>query len=452
MIVVKQIKRFFSTMSTKNRIVILNVLGAFAVKGLSLIVTLITTPTYLRFFNNESTLGIWFTILSVITWILNFDLGIGNGLRNHLTEAYTNNDFVESKKLISSAYCSIGALCLFVSLVFCFSFSYINWNRVFNINSDIVSANAMLKTVRIVFIGIMLQMFFKIISSVLYALQKSSINNAMSLVTSIIILISLKVLPPGDNNYNIVLMAYLHGIAVLIPYIISSAIVFSVKKDIRPSIKMISIFHSKKVLSLGGMFFIAQVLYMLIISTNEYLITLFTSSSNVVEYRLYNQLLTLGSTVFALALAPIWSAVTKAIAENDMLWVQRLYKKMLTFSSFAVILQFLMIPFMQFIFDIWLGDNTIVVNYFTASMFAVLGSLIILNSVLSSIANGTGRLKTQLTSFFIGGVVKIPLSWLIVKSLNSWVGIVIATNFSLLIYCISQPIVLQKYFKRSSFQ
>lgn len=61
--------------------------GAFAVKSVSLCLSLFTMPAYIRFFQNQTVLGVWFTIVSVLNWILFFDLGLGNGLRNMLPDA-----------------------------------------------------------------------------------------------------------------------------------------------------------------------------------------------------------------------------------------------------------------------------------------------------------------------------------------------------------------------------
>ena len=44
----------FKGMSENNKIIFKNVLGAFTVKGLALIVSLFTMPAYLRFFHDES--------------------------------------------------------------------------------------------------------------------------------------------------------------------------------------------------------------------------------------------------------------------------------------------------------------------------------------------------------------------------------------------------------------
>ena len=115
----------FKNSSKDDKNIIINVAGAFFIKGLSLIISLLLTPAYIKFFNDEVALGLWFTVNSVLAWILNFDLGIGNGLRNHLTRTYTEGNLEESKKYLSSAYISVGFVCLVVSIIFMFSFKFL---------------------------------------------------------------------------------------------------------------------------------------------------------------------------------------------------------------------------------------------------------------------------------------------------------------------------------------
>ena len=84
-----------------NKNLAANIFGAFAIKGLGMVVSLLTMPYYIDYFGNNTVLGLWFTILTVLNWILSCDIGIGNGLRNYLTEALSQNNRVKARNLIS---------------------------------------------------------------------------------------------------------------------------------------------------------------------------------------------------------------------------------------------------------------------------------------------------------------------------------------------------------------
>ena len=178
----------FRQLSDKDRILFQNILGAFAVKGLSLVVSLFTLPAYMRFFKDQNVLGVWYTVLSVLTWVLNFDLGVGNGLRNKLALALAVNDQERARQVISSAYFMIGGLMLVLTAAGLTLIPLADWNGFFNVEADLISGETLAQVVRYAFIGIALQFFLRLISSILYALQKSAVNDAISLVTSVLLL------------------------------------------------------------------------------------------------------------------------------------------------------------------------------------------------------------------------------------------------------------------------
>ncbi len=426
---------------------------AFAVKGLSLVVSLFTMPAYIRFFNDQMALGLWFTVVSVLNWVLNFDLGIGNGLRNPLTDSLAKKDTENAKKYLSSAYISIGVICAILSVAFYIAFDFINWNKVFNIEAEVVSFDALLLSVRIVFIGIIVQMFIRLISSVLYAIQKSSVNNILQLCTTVVTLLLVLVLPSKSNDENLITMAIVHSVACVLPPFIATVVIFSGKnmRKMAPSVRAFSFKHAKAVLSLGGVFLFVQIAYMLIMNTNEYLITFFKGNSDVVEYKIYNSLFVLGSTAFSLALTPVWSAVTKATAEKNIGWVKSLYKKLLVFGGLFCLGEFLIVAVLQFAVNLWLREEAITVNYLYGIVFAVSGSVMIISNVFVSIANGLGKLKPQLICYSVAAVIKPFMAWGFISLTGSWIGVIIANIISMSIYCVVQPIVFQKYFRKEDF-
>lgn len=442
------------TTSNDNKTIVYNVIGAFIIKGLALFISLALTPTYIKFFNNEYTLGLWFTINSVLSWMLNFDLGIGNGLRNYLTKSYTEHDYDESKRLLSSSYFAIAFVCLFVSVAFCFIAQVVNWNKVFNVSEDIVSNSSMKVALLIVISGIMMQLFFKLINSVLYAIQKSAINNFLSLCTSILMLVGVSIAPSGGNDQNLIVMALIHICSVNIPLIVATIIVFtktSLKNSV-PSVHCFSIKHAKNVLSLGGLFLFVQIEYMVIMSTNELLINTLVNNEAVVQYQLYYKPFSIAGMLFTLALTPIWSAVTKGLTQNNYRWISRLHNRLLGLASICFVGCFAVTPFLQIFMNIWLGNGYITVDYSYTIAFCLLSGSMMLNSVMSSFANGIGELHTQIIFFGIGAILKVPLSSILVDVFHSWIGVVWANVACMGLYCVVQPFVFKRILEKKILQ
>lgn len=441
---IAKLKRNFNK-NENSRIIINNIFGSFVIKGGALIVSLLTLPAYIRYFDNQSVIGVWFTVLSVLSWVLTFDLGIGNGLRNQLVPLLVNKDQLRMKKYISSAYIIIGIVVVVISLLSLIAIQFIDWNIFFNIPSELVPIKSLRITISIIFIGIMLQFFLKLITSILHALQKSALNNLLGLLSSIFILCFVSIAKPDEILSSLVLLAIVYVFAINIPLLLATIVVFSKSlKECRPEVRSFSIEYAKEVIKLGGLFFWVQIMYMVIVTTNEFIITWLVGPDQIVEYLIYNKLFSLVGTLFILALTPIWSAVSKAIAEKNFLWIKNLYKKLILMTVLAIIFQFSLIPFLQYIINIWLGDDAIQVNILYSVIFSVYGSIFIWSGVLSSVANGFGHLKTQSIFFTIGVVLKFPSAWFFIEVFDSWIGAVLANIVALSMYCIVQPIWINK--------
>lgn len=431
---------------SNTRVVITNIINAFVIKGGAMIVSFFTIPAYLNYFNDNQILGFWFTILSVLTWILAFDLGIGNGLRNKLVTLFLSKDDLLIKKYVSSSYFLIASLVITIIIGFGFLKNNFNWNLLFKISNSIIPENTLNNAIYILFIGIMIQFLFRIINSILYAMQKSFMNNLNLLISNIIILLYLLIFDIKNVEEQLYSLTIVYSIAINLPIFITSIWVFTTTlKESRPNLKYFNVKYSNEILKVGVVFFWVQIMYMLLTTTNEFLISLFSNTENVVEFQIYNRIFSLIGTIFSLTLIPIWSIVTKAFAEENYMWIKKTYSIFVFIGMIVMVLEFLMVPFLQVIIDLWLQDKSIDINPYYATLFAIYGSMIVWIGVNNNFANGLGKLKTQSIFFTLGVVIKIPLSWYFVDVLDSWIGVLVAAVLSLSLYCIVQPIWLNKH-------
>lgn len=433
--------------SGNTRIVLRNSAAAFLIKGAGVIISVLSMPAFLRYFEDKAVLGVWYTILGVVTWIDFFDLGIGNGLRNSLVDSFTNNRYERARQQISTAYVLIGAVTVLLMIVGLVAAPLLDWNALLNIQSAVVSPEALELAVRNVIIGVIFHFFLKLISSVIYALQKSALNHALSLIGNVLRLAFVLLAPSADAQSNLLMLSQAYVFLACLPYLTATIVIFATKlRRVRPKLFAFRWDAVREIATVGGVFFLCQILYMLLMNTNDFCITYFTNPANTTEYNIYFKLFSLVGTLAQVALTPVWSAVTKAFLEKSYDWLRQLYQKCLYLLLPIVGGQLLLVSLMQPVVNLWLGAKAIQVRYDFALIFALWGTLFSLQNVLSTFACGLGRLKLQL-GFYAGSVaVKYIFLVLIYQYADDWIFVILSNILVMLPYCIAQHIQLQKFF------
>lgn len=432
-----------------TRSVLSNAILSFGVKGVSLIIALFTTPAYMQYFSDNGVLGIWFTLLAVLSWILSCDMGIGNGLRNKLTITFSGGDDVQTKKLISSAYCLTGLLSFFVIALILILVQFADWNVIFNVEASVLSNQALSTAATITLVAVCLQMVLRLVTSILYAMQKAFVPGLLNLATNTLLLFYVLGANAIGLNGGIEELAFAYLVSVNIPLVVATVLVFcgSLRKY-RPTPKFFDKGCAFGTLKLGSVFLWLQIMALLLNSTGSYLISIFLNSAAVVEYQIYYKIFVIASTLVALGATPIWSATTKAQVENNYEWLNKLYKKLLIIGFIAIVCEFLLCLPLQFIFDFWLGKESIPVNNVTALIFAVYGSVLVLSSIVTCFANGLGELKYQLIFLTFGAVLNILLAFVLSRELNNINAIVLANILAYVPYLVVQAVWMTRHLSK----
>lgn len=443
----KNVKGLLSRVSENTRIVLKNSAAAFLIKGVGVVISVISMPAFFRYFNDKSVLGVWYTILGVVTWIDFFDIGIGNGLRNSLVCSFTNKRRERAQQQISAAYVLMGAVSILLLTAGLIAVPLLNWNTLLNIQEKTVSPTVLMASVRNVFIGVTIHFFLKLISSVIYALQRSALNHMLSLSANLLRLAFVLLAPSKDAEFNLLMLSRAYVFLACLPYLIATIVVFTTKlRRICPKIEHFRWDAVREIAGVGGIFFLCQILYMLLMNTNDFCITYFTDPANTTEYNIYFKLFSMAGTLAQVALTPVWSSVTKAFLEKSCDWLRKLYRKCLFFMLPITIGQMILVCLLQPIVNLWLGSKAIIIRHDFALVFAVWGVLFTIQNTLSTFACGLGRLKLQL-GFYAGSVVikYIFLGW-IYRYTDNWIFVMISNVIIMFPYCIAQHVQLLRTF------
>lgn len=414
-----------------------NILFSFIIKGGSVIVSFFMMPAYINFLFDETILGMWFTAISLLSWILTFDFGIGNGLRNYLVEPLMNGKENEAKKFISSAYISVGIIVLFLSMCSFIFIPLLNWNSIFNISINKISSETLVFMSTMLIVGILIQFWFRLLNSIFYAMQKPALPGLLNLFSNLLMLIFTLFAKTDNIILNVKILSIAYVFTANIPYVFATMIIFSTKlRKMKPSFNSFDKKFASKVVKLGGTFFYLQILTMIMFSSNELFISWLVDPKDVVVFQIYNKLFSIISTFFNLAVTPVWSAVTEAKVIKDYEWIKNLYLKLNKMLLILIPLEIILLIFMPIITQLWLGVDKFEVNYIYAIIFSIYNVLFMKVGIDTNMIAGLGTLKIQSISFSITIVLKVFLSFTLTYIGGDWIYIIIANIISLLPYII----------------
>ena len=80
-----------------------NILASFVAKGWSAVIVLLSVPVTLNCLGEYNN-GVWLTISSIMLWIDQLDIGLGNGMRNKLAAYLAHGEDERARMLVSSTF------------------------------------------------------------------------------------------------------------------------------------------------------------------------------------------------------------------------------------------------------------------------------------------------------------------------------------------------------------
>lgn len=419
-----------------------NIIGVFLIKFASMCISFFSMPLYMKYFSDDSVLGAWYTILSIVNWIYIFDFGMGNSLRNKLVRCIEKKDYNDAKIYIETSYTLVMIIGAILSIIMVVLINTANMNYVLDVSSNTIKPDVFNQAVLILAIGVIMCFCLKTINAVLFSLQKSALTSLSTLVTSVFMLAFISVYKSNNQSASFLTLSLVHSAAIVVPLLITTVATFSTEigRKIRPKRLRFRSGKYRDLLSLGISFFAIQLLSLFVISSNEIMITTFFDSSAVVEYSIYHKVFNMASSMFILAVTPIWSKITQYIVNKKLLSVRKTYRNLLIMGGIAAVINIGLASFLQFGLNIWLGEKSILVNYGYSFIFALYTTAYVFSIMLTTVANGMGKLKPQLVYYSLAALLKIPLIILLSNYYKSWIVVMVSMCIPMIIFDICQHI------------
>lgn len=429
-----------------NKKIIQNIRVGLICKPFSILLNLMIFPLTVNFFSEE-TYGIWITMFSFVSWINLFDIGIGNGLKNKLTQSLVNKDYKKSREYIATTYIFLLVISILIFLIFFFASYWIEWNKIFNIKT--LDSNYIREVVVINIFFICLSFILKTSDSIYFSLHKTSSVAIFQLGTQVVNFLILIIVTRYFKVENkLLVLSLLFGFSNLLVQLLATINIFFKNKKLKFLITDFNKSLINDLLILGGKFFIMQIAGLIIFTTDNIIITQLFGPIEVTPYSITFKIFSLIIMVHGIIMTPLWTAFTQAYHQKNKQWILKIIRQLRILEIFifiGVIIIYFLFPLLM---KYWIKSE-INISSILKIGFGYYVVIYTWNSIQSSALNGFGRVEYSYKISLIEGIINIPLSIYLAKNLNMGIaGVIWGTNITLMISAIANYVILKKILKK----
>lgn len=394
--------------SSRSSLLQKNIFASFVIKGWSALIVLLLVPATLHCLGEYKN-GIWLTISSLLLWIDNMDIGLGNGLRNKIAEYMAHDEFERTRSLISSTFAMLTCIIIPVLLILLLLIALTDPYWIFNASPSKVDHldQVLMATVTLVCTSFI----FKLIGNFYMGMQLPAVSNLLIALGQTLALIGTYIVL-WSGSHSLMLIALVNTVSPLIIYLLAFPYTFLYKyPHLCPSLKLIKLKEAKAVIHMGVQFFIMQISSVVLFMTSNILISNLFSPTMVTPYQITYRYFSILLVIFTVICMPFWNATTDAYQKNDIAWIRNATKKLRLMTVGILICLIVMIALSDIVYAIWIDQQT-VIDLKMSIMMAVYIFILIYSMRYSYFINGIGKLRLQLIFTTAAAVLFIPLAYL----------------------------------------
>lgn len=391
-----------------------NILFSFVIKGWAGIVQILLVPITIHCLGNYIN-GIWMVISSVLIWIDSLDIGLGNGLRNKLSERIALKDSRGAKEYVSTTFFTLLGIIIPAIILILLACTNINLYKLLNVDPRIISNLTAVVCLSVVLVGN--TFIFKFIGNVYLALQLPAVNNALVTLGQTVTLLAVFI-QQLCNIHSLTWVAITYTGGPLLTYLIAYPITFHWRyKKLSPSWRFFKKNKIKELFSLGIKFFVLQIAGIVLFASTNILISRLFSPELVTPYQVTYRYYSFIVMLFTIIAIPFWSATTDAYAKHDVKWIQSSVRKLNLIVLSMLLIIIVMTLVSPFVYNIWVGSE-VKTNMMLSSIMGAYIFVIVFSLSYSYILNGIGALNLQLIATVIAALLYLPLAWLLARRLG----------------------------------
>lgn len=416
------IKNRFSTLDKRSAIVIKNSMATALMKVAVLLCSLVMVPITLNYLNAEN-YGIWMAMTSILYWFAFFDVGLGNGMRNYLSEAISRQDYIKARSYFSTAIFLLAIIAVLIGILSLIIIFQLDLNHIFNTH---IMSNKSLAYIMVVAISFsLIQFVAKNVGMVYIAMQRYAINDFIVFIGQLISTIIVYIITKTTESHLIYIVMAITSIPALV-FILASIPLLKQHPQLKPSIKSIDFASAKKIIGKGLGFFIIQITSCLVIfGSANILISHYCGPEQVTVYNISYKLFNILIIIYTIIISPLWNAYTDASVKNDYAWIRKIFKKSIYLWAASLLLGLLMLLISGWFFKKWVG-NSVDIPLGVSISILIYVCMFNFNNCVTYLINGLNKIKIQIITSILGTIIYLIAVCFFIKGTYGIYGISIS--------------------------
>lgn len=424
----------------RTRIVGLHISLSFLYRALAIGLSFLLVPLTIDYLD-VTRYGIWMTLLSVMSWVSFFDIGLGHGLRNKLAESLAVDKIELAKVYASTGFVTVCFIAFFILVILFSVVPFLDFTRIFN--TDSLTNREISGLVLIVGFFFILNFVFSLSGSLFYAYQKAATASLASVLLNLFAVVSIFFLIRFTSG-SLFYLGVCYGLSLVLSNFLLTFYFFRKHNDLLPSAKFIRLDKIREITQLGVKFFVINMAVLVIFATDNIIITQVLGPAEVTPYNVVFKLFSIITIGHGIIVTPLWSAYTEAFQKGDYKWIKDTLRKLNLLMIPVIVGVIFLIVFARDIINIWVGSEI----RFTSMLVVLMGVYTIVavwSNVYACFVNGVGKIEPQMYSSIIASLINIPLSIYLAKNMGMGIsGIILGTIISLSFFAVIGP--LQTYY------
>ena len=422
-----------------------NILFGITFKGISIFLNFLVVPILILFLGKIE-YGVWITIFSIVNWIFTFDLGIGQGLRNKLTEALSVNDNLKASQIISTSYIFISIFSLVILLIGIGFIYFVYFQDLLNYKGK---SNLYLENF------VFLSLFFTIVNFTLslyknlyLAVHKSFMVELVNVFFQTFYLIVILIWLYFNLEKSLINLILIFGVINFIVSVIATFVFFKIQEKVSFSFINFNLKEGRLLFKLGGKFFIINISLLVILSTDNIIISNLLGPSFVTDYFTIQKVFQVLIVVFTVVLSSSWGLYSEALTNKDFNWIKGNLKKMNIYFLGILIFGVFIFYFIEDILNIWIGEDLVIIPKGLAFCNLLYTFIFCFTNIYMFFINASNKINLQMYLYIFGALINIPLSIFFVKLMGSSTGVLLSTILCFLPLLILMPIQSKRIIKK----